>query len=461
MSGGPAARPKPAGPGSRTGLNSFQVVVLAFAGFIAAGAMLLALPAAHADGPHRFVDDLFTAASAVCVTGLATIDPGASYSPIGQAILLLLVQIGGLGYMTLFTAGMVLVGRRLSMRDRLAIQLTADQSGLGGLVAFVQRIVAFSLLAEAGGALLLTALWTPEHGLARAGWLGTFHAVSAFNNAGFSLFPTNAIAFQHQPAVLAVVAALIVLGGLGFNVVDELRGRLFGRTGPVRTTWSPLAQIVLGLTGALLVGGTLLIWLLEHSNAGTLGPLAPVEQLANAAFMAVQPRTAGFNSIDMAALGSPAVMVVMALMFVGGGPGGTAGGIKLTTFAILLAAIAATLRGQADVNLPGMRRRVAEPLVRKAFVVASMSAAYIFAVATVLDAIEPHPFLPVLFEVTSAFCTAGLSLGITPQLGDVGKVMIVLTMFVGRVGLLALLLSVFTVRRPSALRYGEEPLMIG
>lgn len=441
--------------------NAFQIVVMAFSAFVAAGSVLLSMPFAHAGAPHRFVDDFFTAASAVCVTGLATIDPGSSYSPAGQAILLLLVQIGGLGYMTLFTLGILLVGRRLSMRDRLAIQLTADQQGLGGLVRYVRRIVAFTALAELGGALALMACFVPEHGIGRGSWLAVFHAVSAFNNAGFSLFPTNAMAIQaHVPAML-VVSVLIVLGGLGFNVVQEVRARALRPRQEVGATWSPMAMIVLVLTAVLLLGGTLLFWTFEHANPKTLGPMGPGHQLANAFFMAVQPRTAGFNSVDMAALTAPTVMMTMVLMFIGGGPGGTAGGIKLTTFAIVLAAIAATLRGQTDVNLPGLKRRVNEALVRKAFAVFVLSIGFIVTMAGLIDAIEPHDFQAVLFEVVSAFCTTGLSVGITSQLGDAGKVLIALTMLVGRVGILSVMLSMFTSRRASAIRYGEEPLMIG
>lgn len=449
-------------PRQRWAPNAFQIVLIAFSAFVAAGSLLLAQPFAHAGGvPHRFVDDLFTAASAVCVTGLATIDPGSSYSPAGQAILLLLVQIGGLGYMTLFTLGILLVGRRLSMRDRLAIQLTADQQGLGGVVKYVRRILAFTAVAEVSGALALAACLVPEHGLGQGTWLAVFHAVSAFNNAGFSLFPTNAMAFQGNAPVLLILSALIILGSLGFNVVHEVRCRLTNQRAEVGVAWSPLAVVVLTLTAVLLVSGTCLFWLFEHANPKTLGPLGPGGQLLNAFFMAVQPRTAGFNSVDMAALGDPTLMTLLALMFIGGGPGGTAGGIKLTTFAIVLAAVWATLRGQADVNLPGLRRRVNESLVRKAFAVFVLSIGYIMVMASLIDALEPQPFQPVLFEVVSAYCTAGLSVGITGQLGDAGKLLIALTMLVGRVGILSVMLSIFTARRQSAVRYGEEPLMIG
>lgn len=442
--------------------NAFQVVLLAFTTFVTVGSLLLAQPFAHAGGAeHRVVDDVFTAASAVCVTGLATIDPGSSYSPAGQAILLLLIQIGGLGYMTLFTLGILLVGRRLSMRDRLAIQLTADQQGLGGVVKYVRRILAFTVVTELVGAVVLTACFAPAHGLGHGAWLGLFHAVSAFNNAGFSLFPTNAVAFQHQPAILLAISALIILGGLGFNVVHEVRCRLLRRREDVGAAWSPLAAVVLTLTAALLASGTLLFWIFEHANPKTLGALGPLDQLVNAFFLAVQPRTAGFNSLDMAALGDSTIMLILVLMFIGGGPGGTAGGIKLTTFAIVVAAVWATLRGQADVNLPGLRRRVDEALVRKAFAIVVLSIAFLMGMAGLIDHLEPHAFLPVLFEVVSAYCTVGLSVGITGQLGDLGKLLIVLTMLVGRVGIMTVMLSVFTSRRPSAVRYGDEPLMIG
>jgi trk system potassium uptake protein TrkH len=457
---GPAAAPAKAGA-ARWAPNAFQVVLLAFSTFVAVGTALLSLPAAHAGPAHRFVDDLFMAASAVCVTGLAVIDPATSYSPFGQGILLLLIQMGGLGYMTLFTLGILLVGRRMSMRDRLALQLTAEQTGMGGVVKHVRRILAFTLLAEASGFLVLAALLVPAHGAGYGAWLAFFHAISAFNNSGLSLLPQGAVAFQHQPGVLVTLAALTIVASLGFNVVHEIRCRAMRRREEVGPAWSPLAVIVLALTAAFLVGGTALFWVFEHANPRTLGPLGPGDQLANAFFMAVQPRSSGFNSVDTAALEGPTVMMFLIMMFIGGGPGGIAGGIKLTTFAIMLAAVWATLRGQADVTLPGLRRRVNEALVRKAFAVFFASVSYIVLMAALVDAIEPHAFLPVLFEVTSAFGTNGLSIGITGHLGEPAKLLLVATMLIGRVGILSVMLSIFTARRPSAVRYGEEPLMIG
>ena len=441
--------------------NAFQIVVMAFTSFVAVGTTLLSLPIAHAGAPHRLVDDFFMAASAVCVTGLTVMDPGTSYSPVGQAILLLLVQMGGLGYMTLFTLGILLVGRRLSMRDRIALQTTTEQEGLGGLVRYVWRIVIFVVVAEVIGTLGLALAFVPTHGLAQGLWLSVFHAVSAFNNSGFSLFPDNAMAFQRQAPVLLILASLTIAGGLGFNVVQEIYSRLAGRRHEVGPVWSPLTVVVLTLTAVLLPFATLVIWGFERHNALTLGTLGAGLQLPNAFFMAVQTRSSGFNSIDMTALADPTAMMLMVLMFIGGGPGGVAGGIKLTTFAIILAAVWATLRGQHDVNLPGLRRRVSESLVRKAFAVFVLSVGYILGMSWLIDAIEPHEFRSVLFEVVSAFCTNGLSLGITPHLGDAGKVLIALSMLIGRVGILSVMLSVFTSRRPSALRYTEEPLMIG
>jgi len=228
-------------PPWRPSLNAFQIVLIAFTTFVMIGAALLSLPAAHASGPHRFVDDLFTAASAVCVTGLATIDPGSSYSPLGQVILLLLVQIGGLGYMTLFTLGTLFVGRRLSMRDRIAIQVTADQHGLGGLVKFVRRILIFTVIAELLGAIGLAACWIPAHGMAYGSWLALFHSVSAFNNAGYSLFPTGAVGLQAHAPILLILSLLIILGSLGFNVIHELSCRISRRLSEVGPTWTPLS----------------------------------------------------------------------------------------------------------------------------------------------------------------------------------------------------------------------------
>lgn len=436
-----------------------QIVLMAFVAFIALGALLLSLPQARAGAPHAWVDDLFMAASAVCVTGLTPLDPGSGYSLFGQVVLMLLFQIGGLGYMTLFTISMLLVGRRLSMRDRLTLQEAAGQPGMAGLIRFFTKIVWFTLAIEGLGCALLALSMVPEFGFGRGLYLAAFHSVSAFNNAGFSLLPAGAAHWQAHEGTLLVLGALVLVGGLGYNVNHALVDRyLLRRKREAR--WEILVTIVLGLTAALLLGAAGLFWLFEHDNPRTLGAMNLPDQLANAFFMGIQPRSGGFLSVDLAALERPTLMMTMVLMFIGAGPGGTAGGIKLTTLAIIVAAVLAAARGQDQVTLFGFKRTIGEKNVRKAFTVLTLSLLAVVAVTMLLGSIERHELVPLLFEVISAFGTVGLSLGVTPQLGDLSKLILVVTMLVGRVGVLVLMLSIVTERRKTSVQYMEEPLLI-
>lgn len=440
--------------------NASQIVLLAFVGFIAIGTLGLSLPAAHAGTPHNWVDDLFMAASAVCVTGLATVDLGTSYSTLGQLILLLLVQIGGLGYMTLFTLSMLLVGRQLSMRDRVTLQEATDQPGMRGLVSFIKKIVVFTLAMESIGFGLLALHTVPEFGWGRGLYLAFFHAVAAFNNAGFSLFPEGMVHWQSQGTALFVIAMLVIVAGLGFNVNHELVDRFVLRKRP-NHRWDLLIVLVLTMSAILVVGATLLFWYFEHNNVRTIAHMPWHQQLANSFFMAVQPRSSGFHSVDVASLDRPTLLMSMALIVIGTGPGGTGGGIKLTTLAIIVATILASARGQDDVTLFNFRRTVSEKHVRKAFTVMALSIGGVAFVTILLGSIEPHAFLPLLFEATSAFFTCGLSMGITGQLTDVSKLILVVTMLVGRVGVLVILLSFITHRRKTSVHYMEESLLIG
>lgn len=447
-------------PRSRWSPNAFQLALAAYSLTIALGAFLLALPFSRSGEPHGWLDDLFIAASAVSTTGLSTIDISTAYSSFGHAVLMLLMQLGGLGYMTIFTVSMVAIGKRMALRDRLNLQEALDQPGMAGLVDFVKAIARFSLAVEGVGLVLLSFATVPEFGWGRGLYVALFHTVSAFNNSGFSLFPEGMIRWQQNPYVLLVVSGLIIVAGLGFNVNRELvRRHLLRRRPDVR--WNLLISVVLSWTAALLAIGTVLIWASEWANPRTFGPLPWHLQAANAFFMAVQPRSSGFSSVDVAALTEPSQLVSILLMFVGGGPGSTASGIKVTTAAVVAAAILASLRGQEDVTLFRYRIRLGFKLVLKAITVVFLSIAAIVGVTGYLVTIEPHSFLAILFEVVSAFSSSGLSMGIASQLTPVAKVVLTLTMVVGRVGVLAVLLSVFTQRRPSAVRYPEETLLVG
>lgn len=440
-------------------LNAAQIVMLSFLLFISLGTLILNLPISHQAPTYSWVDDLFMATSAVCVTGLVSVDPGSTYSMFGQTVLLLLIQLGGLGYMTLLTLSLVMVGQRISLRDRLNLQVSTDHPGMAGLIGFILHIVRFSLAFEALGMLLLATFTVPVYGWGRGLYVAGFHAVSAFNNAGFSLFPMGAAVWQTQPLPLLILMSLIIAGGLGYPVTGELIQRVFFKRR--RHQWDTLIVVVLVTTAFMLLVPSLVLWGLERTNPETLGGLPALQQLVNAAFMAAQPRSAGFNTVPVDAMTAPSLLMIMGLMFIGGAPGGTAGGIKITTAVVLVAAVVAAVRGHKDIKILGLKRRVSEAVVRKALAVLVLSLSFLVLVTFTLLALEPLPFLPVLFEAVSAVGTVGLSLGITAQLSDPGKLIVALTMVIGRVGVIMVMLSLFSTRSQSAVRYPEEPMLVG
>lgn len=441
------------------GLNAAQIVVLSFVALISVGTLLLGLPWAHTSGTSSWLDDLFMATSAVCVTGLATVDPGSTYTLFGQVVLILLVQIGGLGYMTLLTISMVMVRQRISLRDRLNFQMATDSPGMGGLVGFLINIALFTLVIEGIGFLLFSLAAVPDLGWRKGLYSSAFHVISSFNNAGFSLFPEGGYYWQAKPFALWVLMGLVVIGGLGFPVNQELMLRLTKRRR--RPQLDVLVFVVLVTTAILIVVPALLIFFFERGNPETLGAMPLHLQLVNALFMAVQPRSSGFNTVPLDAMSDPSILMLMGLMFIGGAPGGTAGGIKLTTAVVLVAAVAAAIRGRKDANLLGMKRRVSDAVVRKALAVLVLSISWLFLVTMLLLLVEPFPLELVLFEAISAIGTVGLSLGITSQLSDAGKLIVAAAMLVGRVGVIMIMLSLFRTRETTAVRYPEEPMIVG
>lgn len=445
----------------RRPLSPAQGLALSFASLIAGGTGLLSLPAASATGrPLPFVDALFTATSAVCVTGLIVVDTPTAFSGLGQVVLLVLIQAGGLGYMTLSTAIVVALGRRLSIRERLALKEALNLDTMEGLVRFALTVLRVTAAFELAGALILAVRWARDLGVAKAAYVGLFHAVSAFNNAGFSLFSTNLMAYRGDPVVTLTIAALVISGGLGFLVVSEL-GR-FRR-------WALLSvhtRLVLVVTASLLAAGTLAVFVLERGNPATLGPLGPGEAWLAAFFQAVTPRTAGFNTLDTANLTPVTLFLLLVLMFIGASPGGTGGGIKTSTFGVTVAALWATVRGETDTTMFG--RRVAPEVVARAFFVSFIAFLALNTVALLLLVVEQRALLPTLFETTSAFGTVGLSMsppgsvvslsaGFTP----VGKLLVTAMMFIGRVGPLTLAVAVVGRRAVARLRYPEARVLIG
>lgn len=434
-----------------------QVLVAGFAGIILIGAVLLALPVASRDGrPLPFVDALFTSTSAVCVTGLQVVDTYDQFSLFGQLVVLCLIQTGGLGIMTMSTLIFLLLGRRVTLRSRLLIQEAMNQLTLEGMVRLIRKVLVLTVAVEGLGAILLAIRWSFEMGLPRSLYYGVFHAVSGFCNAGFDLFGgfRSLTGYTSDLWVNLVMSGLIIIGGLGFSVVSEVMAHRGG------AKLSLNARVVLVTTAALIVAGTVVIFLLELNNPTSLGPLSPLGKVLAAYFQAVTPRTAGFSTLPIGNLRGATQLFIILLMFIGASPGSTGGGIKTTTFATLFIAVRSVVTGREDVEV--FERRIPHRTVYRALAVSMMSLALVIGVAMALSIVCPHGVLPVLFEATSAFGTVGLSTGITPTLPVLGKILIICTMFAGRVGPLTVATAIAQRQHASnAVRYPEERVMVG
>jgi trk system potassium uptake protein len=401
---------------------------------IAVGTVLLAMPAATA-GEERaeLVDALFTATSAVCVTGLVTVDTGSYWSSAGQVVILVLIQVGGLGIMTLATLLALVLAGRLGLRARLVAQAETKAVTAADIRRVVRNVVIFSLGCELVAAIALSVRFLVAYGEdpAAAIYSGVFHAVSAFNNAGFSLHADSLMRYVSDPWVNGVMAAAVVIGGLGFPVIFELT-RAWRRP----KEWTVLTRITVITTATLLIVGTVVILGTEANNDATLGRLTGGDQLLAAFFASTMARTAGFNSIDIAAVQPETLFVLDILMFIGGGSAGTAGGIKVTTFGLLGYVIWSEMRGEPDVTVG--RRRIPAGNQRQALAVALLGIGLVVPATFLLLVLSPFGFDAVLFEAVSAFATVGLSTGITADLPNAAQVLLVPLMFVGRIGPLTL-----------------------
>ncbi|MEV1250085.1 potassium transporter TrkG [Nonomuraea sp. NPDC049750] len=434
-----------------------QVVTTGFGLAVLLGTILLTVPIATTSGQSAgWLVALFTATSAVCVTGLVIVDTETHWSLFGEVVIAGLIQIGGLGIMTLATLFTVLLSGRLGLRARIFAQAETKTLSMSDVRHVVRKVVIFSLACEAVAAILLTTRFLLGYGepLGRALYLGIFHAISAFNNAGFALWPDNVMGFVSDPWVCLTIAAAVIIGGLGFPVVFEL-----SRAWRHPSRWSVLTRITVGLTAVLLIGGTVVFLCTEWRNPRTLGALDDPGKVLAAFFTAVMPRTAGFNSLDIAAMNPTSWLATDLLMFVGGGSAGTAGGIKVTTFGLLAFVIWAEMRGEPEVNIG--HRRLPASAQRQAVSIGLISVALVAVSTYTLLALTPHGLDRVLFEVVSAFGTAGLSTGITADVGPAGQVLLVLLMFIGRTGPLTLGSALALKERTRRYQLPEERVIIG
>lgn len=407
-----------------------QAIATGFGLAIALGTAALMLPVAKVGpGGAGFMEALFTATSAVCVTGLATVDTAMYWTPLGHAVILVLIQLGGFGVMAFATLLGVLMARRLGLRSKMQAAAETKSTGFGDFKSMLMGILRITVLVELAVAIALALRFGIGYGysVGQAAWLGIFHSISGFNNAGFALFSGNLMDFVTDPWVCLPIAAAIIVGGLGFPVLFEL-GRHFRK--PLH--WPMNSKLVLSGTGILLAVGTIFISALEWENPNTLGPLSTGGKMLAGFFQSVVTRTAGFNSVDFAHMDPATWLGIDVLMFIGGGPAGTAGGLKITTFGVLFFILLTEIQGGTAVNVFG--KRLPRSVHRQAITIVLLAVALIIGSTMALMLMTDFSFDQLFFETISAFATVGLSTGITGSLPVGGQLLVVFLMFVGRLG---------------------------
>lgn len=440
-----------------------RTICLGFLAVISIGTFLLWMDDTIYNGSLGHpVTALFTATSAVCVTGLSVVDVGKFYSFWGQLCLLCLVEIGALGYMTANTILLMLIGRKFGLRDKLALQKSLDTAGLGGVMPLLRSIVATMALFQLTGIMLLMIVFVPDWGLRQGLWLSIFHSINGFNNAGFSLFSNSLVAYTTSPIINFTMSLLIVFGGLGYQPIMELYlwfKNQFKRD-PMRREFSIHFKVVSSTTIFLLLAGTMLFFVTEFNNPDTLQGLGFFGKIQAAWFQSVTTRTAGFNSINVGEMTHAGIFITMLLMFIGASPGSTGGGIKTTTSRILVNCTKAALEGRDEVLC--YQRKIPATLILKAVGVLVGSTCVVFFATLLIVLIQPElGFGNVFFEIVSGFATVGLSTGITGSLSIPSRLVTIATMYVGRVGVLLLMSALLGDPKPSSVDYPEENLLVG
>ena len=448
---------------STSKLNPSQMMVVGFAAVILIGAILLSLPIATQTGERTsFLDSLFTATSAVCVTGLVVVDTATYWNFFGQIVIIILIQIGGLGFMTITTLFSLIVKKRINLKERLLIQESLNQIDLSGLVKLTRYILLMTFVIEGIGALILSTVFIPQFGFIRGSWYSIFHSISAFCNAGFDLMgnvtgPYSSLMYYvNNTTITLAISALIILGGLGFPVIlDIVKNKKISKL-------NMHSKIVLISTSILIVVGMLFILIVEYKNVGTLGNLSLKGKILSSLFQSVTIRTAGFATIDLTILHQATLFIMMIFMFVGASPASTGGGVKTTTIAVLILTVKSFLLGKEDIEVFG--RRITSSTVRKSVGIFFVGVLAVLTGILLIVLIEPEfDLLEASFEVVSALATVGLSIGGSSNLTFIGKLLIVIYMFMGRVGLLTIFLALVaknTVNKQQ-IRYPEGRIIVG
>jgi len=441
-------------------LSTTQIIMLSFLIVILMGSLLLSLPISTADGEAvSYMDALFTATTATCVTGLVTLPTATTWSIFGQVVILLLIQVGGLGVITLMSAVMILLNRRMGISDRLLLQDALNLNSLSGIVRFVKRVLLGTFLVEGAGALLYMTVFVPEFG-PRGIWISLFTSISAFCNAGIDIIAENSLcSYATNPIINLVTGLLIILSGIGYIVWWDVL-RLANQKHRRLRHLSLHSKIAITTTLILIFGGGILIFLFEHNNPLTLGSLSLFDQIQISLFQSVTTRTAGFATIPQEYLTNPSAILCLLLMFIGGSPVGTAGGIKTVTFAVLVVSALATIQNKQEVTL--FHRTISKQTVNKAVAVTMMSFSILFTSAILLSAVTDAGVLDIFFETVSATATVGLSRDLTPSLNTAGKAIIIGTMYLGRVGPISLALALNSSKKnQNRIKNPTEDISVG
>lgn len=433
-----------------------QVLALGFASIILLGSLLLWLPFTSPPGKSiSYIDALFTATSATCVTGLVVADTVNDLTVFGQVVILILIQLGGLGFMTSATWFAMMLGRRISLRERLVLKESMNQTSMEGIVRLSRRVIIYSLTMEVVAACVYTWRWSAEMPLGRAAYYGIYHSVSLFNNAGFELFGgfRSMTLYVDDIVVNLVSMLLVVAGGIGFIVLSDLIEYRNTRK------LSLHSKVVLTGSGLLIMLGAIVIFVFEYTNSATLAPLNDGSKVLASFFQSVSLRSSGTNTIDIAGLRQGTQFFMIVLMFIGAAPGSTGGGIKITSFAILIGAVITMIRGREDIVL--FRHRIAKDQVYRATTITILSVFLLSLSTMLLSTMHPRPFLMILFETVSAFGTVGLSMGLTQDLTLIGKIIIIVIMFMGRLGPVTLAYALQPKIKKELYRHPEGKILIG
>jgi trk system potassium uptake protein len=441
--------------GNLVSLHPAQILVIGFGSLILLGTLLFMLPiATYEEGRGlSFIDALFEATSAVCVTGLAVVDTGTTFTLFGEIVLLCLIQIGGWGFMTTGIFMFIILGKKIGLKERLLLQDSLNVFSLAGVVNLVKRIILITFIVELFGAITLAIRWSFEMPIGKAIYYGIFHSISAFNNAGFGLEPDNLSKWVGDPTVNIMVTLLFITGGIGFTVIlDVFHKRSIRKL-------SLHSKVALLMSLILIIVGPLIILISEYRNPATIGNLPFGDKLWASYFQGVVTRTAGFNTIDIGAMNLSSLVFMMALMFIGASSGSTGGGIKVTTFAIIIFAFWTVVTNRNDVNI--FKRRLSWELVNKSLSIVVAALFFIFLIFFLLTFTENADMSKILFETISAFATVGLSANFTPDLSPFGRILITIMMFIGRLGPLTMAFALLNTKKEAKVRYAEEKILIG